>query len=125
MASRLGEIAELNWRCVGVFDQATLVGLSGYWINTRLYCGKYLYIDHFIIDEERRRSGIGALLLDHLKQLAKEEQCEHVCLDTFVSNSLASPIGRGTDLILLVFTTLLSEHTEIKNGRKILARHHL
>lgn len=89
LLSRLETIALLNWRCVGVFEGADLVGLSGYWLNTRIYCGKYLYIDHFIVEGGRRCKGVGAQLLDYLKSLASDHGCEHVCLDTFVTNSLA------------------------------------
>lgn len=89
LSQRLDTIALLNWRCVGVFDGADLVGLSGYWLNTRLYCGKYLYIDHFIVEGGRRGKGVGAQLLEYLKGLANEHGCGHVCLDTFVTNSAA------------------------------------
>jgi GNAT superfamily N-acetyltransferase len=89
LLTRLAEISGLNWRCVGVFDQNIMIGLSGYWFNTRLYCGKYLYIDHFVIDNKRRGDGVGTQLLAYLKQLAKDKNCEQVCLDTFVANSLA------------------------------------
>lgn len=86
---RLEAIAVLNWRCVGAFEGADLVGLSGCWLNTRLYCGKYLYIDHFIVEGGRRCKGVGAQLLGYLKSLACDQGCEQVCLDTFVTNSLA------------------------------------
>lgn len=89
LLSRLEAITVLNWRCVGVFEGADLVGLSGYWLNTRIYCGKYLYIDHFIIEGGHRCRGVGAQLLDYLKTLARDQGCEQVCLDTFVTNSLA------------------------------------
>jgi ribosomal protein S18 acetylase RimI-like enzyme len=65
------------------------VGLTGYWLNTRIYCGKYLYIDHFIIKPGNRSRGVGAQLLSYVRALADHYQCEQVCLDTFVSNSMA------------------------------------
>jgi GNAT superfamily N-acetyltransferase len=89
LAARINEISQSNWRCLGVFDEDKLIGLSGYWLNTRLYCGKYLYVDHFIIDDDYRCFGIGTVLLAELKQLAIEHDCEQVCLDTFVTNSVA------------------------------------
>ena len=90
LRSRIEEISNLNWSCLGVFDkQEKLVALSGYWINTRLYCGKYLYIDHFIVNQKHRGKGIGSRLLEYIKDIAKNHQCEQICLDTFISNSLA------------------------------------
>jgi ribosomal protein S18 acetylase RimI-like enzyme len=89
LSKRLSEISDLNWKCIGVLNRDDLVGLSGYWLNTRLYCGKYLYIDHFVIDSKYHRSGVGRQLLGYLKRIAEQNNCEQICLDTFVTNSLA------------------------------------
>jgi ribosomal protein S18 acetylase RimI-like enzyme len=89
LSERLSVISKLNWACIGVYADKKLAGLTGYWINTRLYCGKYLYIDHFIVDPQFRKHGIGEKLLLRVKEIAIEEACNHVCLDTFISNSLA------------------------------------
>lgn len=89
LMSRIDEIARKNWACLGVFEDTTLVAISGYWINTRLYCGKYLYVDHFIVDEDRRSSGLGERLLRQLREIAREEKCGQVCLDTFIGNANA------------------------------------
>ncbi|WP_277759956.1 GNAT family N-acetyltransferase [Pseudomonas sp. A34-9] len=89
LLERLKTVAKLNWQCVGVFEEAELVGLTGYWLNTRIYCGKYLYIDHFIIKLGNRSRGVGAQLLNHVRALADHYQCEQICLDTFVTNSMA------------------------------------
>lgn len=89
LTSRLEEIKYLNWACVGVFSGINLVGMSGYWINTRLYCGTYLYIDHFIVDAELRVRGVGTLLMQELKDIAVRNHCSHICLDTFTGNSQA------------------------------------
>lgn len=107
LLTRLAEISGLNWRCVGVFDQNIMIGLSGYWLNTRLYCGKYLYIDHFVIDNKRRSDGVGTQLLAYLKQLAKDKNCEQVCLDTFVANSLAQSfwLRHGFNIVGFHFIT--------------------
>lgn len=86
---RLHDVSKLNWKCLGLFSDGKLIGLSGYWINTRIYCGKYLYIDHFIIDSNYRYEGLGEKLLNFLKKLAIANSCEQICLDTFVSNNLA------------------------------------
>jgi len=89
LSERLSVISKLDWACIGIYADKKLVGLTGYWINTRLYCGKYLYIDHFIVDPQFRKHGIGEKLLRRVKEVAIEEVCNHVCLDTFISNSLA------------------------------------
>lgn len=72
-----------------VLDEDKLVGLSGYRINTRLYCGKYLDIDNFIIEPAYRNKGIGKLMLDHLEAKALELGCTHAVLDAYVENHRA------------------------------------
>lgn len=89
LKNRLNDISNSNWKCLGLFCNKKLIGLSGYWISTRIYCGKYLYIDHFIIDANYRYKGLGEKFLDHIKKLAIASNCEQVCLDTFLANNLA------------------------------------
>jgi len=84
--SRLEEIKNLNWACLGIFDKDSLVGISGYWLNTRLYCGKYLYVDHFVVNDAFRETGVGALLMQKIKEIADQNLCSHICLDTFTGN---------------------------------------
>lgn len=78
-----------QYRMVGVFDQGTCVGLSGYWIGTKLYSGKYLEIDNFVVEDQYRSQGVGKQLLDWLTQEAQRHQCETLMLDAYVGNSAA------------------------------------
>jgi len=71
---------------VAAFDGDALAGVSGYWISTKIYCGKYLEIDNFIVDESYRNAGIGKSLLDWMETKAKEEECKVVLLDAFLMN---------------------------------------
>jgi GNAT superfamily N-acetyltransferase len=87
LRERLAEIRTTAWRCIGVFEGERIVGLAGCWVNTRFYCGRHLYVDHFYICPEHRSHGIGGMLVTHLKDLARAERCEIVCLDTFVANA--------------------------------------
>ncbi|KAA3440573.1 GNAT family N-acetyltransferase [Rufibacter hautae] len=78
-----------QYRMVGVFDGDTCLGLSGYWIGTKLYSGKYLEIDNFVVDEQYRSQGIGKLLVDWLTAEATKNQCETLMLDAYVGNNAA------------------------------------
>ncbi|WP_181306762.1 GNAT family N-acetyltransferase [Rufibacter sp. XAAS-G3-1] len=78
-----------QYRMVGVFDGPACVGLSGYWLGTKLYSGKYLEIDNFVVDEQYRSQGIGKLLLDWLTAEAAKHQCETMMLDAYVVNHAA------------------------------------
>lgn len=69
-----------------VRDGRRVVGLSGYWINTRLWSGKYIDLDNVIVDEAYRSKGIGKLLMDHLVEKAKKLGCRIAVLDAYVEN---------------------------------------
>ena len=100
---RIDAIYDLNWTCVGVFFEEKLVAISGYWINTRLYCGKYLYIDHFVVNEGLRSKGIGKQLLQYIRDIAKLEECDQVCLDTVIGNSSAQKFWFNDEFKIIGF----------------------
>ncbi|GAA4309983.1 GNAT family N-acetyltransferase [Nibribacter koreensis] len=77
------------YRMVGCFQGDVCIGLSGYWIATKLYSGKYLEIDNFVVDEPYRSKGVGKLLLDWLLHEAKAQACETAMLDAYVVNAPA------------------------------------
>ncbi len=70
---------------IGYFDQDKLVGLTGVWIGTKLWCGRYLEVDNFVVDENYRGQGIGNKLLAWAEAHAKKEECEMIGLDSYVT----------------------------------------
>ncbi|MDX5423334.1 MAG: GNAT family N-acetyltransferase [Hymenobacteraceae bacterium] len=86
----LQQMLQNGYRMVGAFtDAGVCLGLSGFWISTKLYSGKYLEIDNFVVDTALRSSGIGKLLSDWMQQEAQRHQCDTVMLDAYVTNSPA------------------------------------
>ncbi|MFT6244809.1 MAG: GNAT superfamily N-acetyltransferase [Salibacteraceae bacterium] len=75
-----------NYGQVGVFDGEICAGLSGYWIGTKLWCGKYLELDNVVVSKNYRRLGIGNQLFDFFKQKAEEEKCTMLALDSYRKN---------------------------------------
>lgn len=71
---------------VAVFDGDTCVGVSGYWIGTKLWCGKYLEIDNLVVSAKVRSKGVGKMIFDYLAEKAKQEECSMVSLDSYTSN---------------------------------------
>jgi GNAT superfamily N-acetyltransferase len=71
---------------VGVFEGDIPVGISGIWIGNKLWCGKYCEIDHVVVRSSHRSQGIGKLLFDFMKRMAKEEGCLSLGLDSFTHN---------------------------------------
>lgn len=79
-----------GYRMVGAFDDAGIcTGLSGFWINTKLYSGKYLEVDNFVVDNAYRSQGLGKLLLSWMLQEAQRHGCNAVVLDAYATNSAA------------------------------------
>jgi GNAT superfamily N-acetyltransferase len=62
------------------------LGLTGYWIGTKLWCGKYLEIDNLIVSEKQRSTGVGKRMFDYLTSKATQENCTMMALDSYTSN---------------------------------------
>ena len=71
---------------VGVFIENECVGLTGFWIGTKLWCGKYLELDNVVISSKKRSKGIGKVLFDYMAEMAKNEGCSMLALDSYTSN---------------------------------------
>jgi len=83
---QLEEMLPHNYFQIGAFDGDECIGMSGAWIGNKLWCGKYLEVDHIIVSSECRSKGVGGLLLEFLKAIAQEENCGSLGLDSFTHN---------------------------------------
>jgi len=85
----LSDMIPKNYKQVAVFDGETCVGLTGFWFGTKLWTGKYLEIDNFVVHPEYRKKGIGKLLTQFIDEKAKELECTCIVLDAFTGNFVA------------------------------------
>ena len=76
-----------NYFSFGVFKDDVLAGISGGWVTERLYCGKQLEVDHFVVDPDYRSLGLGSILLSHIEAWAKKRDCITLELNAYVGNS--------------------------------------
>ena len=76
-----------RYAMLAAFEGDACLGLSGYWIGHKLYCGRYLEIDNFVVDAAHRSRGIGQSLVDELLRIARREGCVHVMLDAYLENT--------------------------------------
>jgi hypothetical protein len=51
----LDDMIPNNYKQIAVFEGDVCVGLSGLWSGTKLWSGKYLEIDNFIVHPEHRK----------------------------------------------------------------------
>jgi len=82
----LDDMIPHNYSQVGVYIENECVGLTGFWIGTKLWCGKYLELDNVVISSKNRSKGIGKFLFDFMEEKAKEEGCTMLALDSYTSN---------------------------------------
>lgn len=82
----INEMIPKNYKQVAFFENKQCLGLSGFWLGTKLWCGKYMEIDNFIIHPKHRSKGIGKQICDYLNQIAIDNKCTMIVLDAFTTN---------------------------------------
>ncbi|RPD39411.1 GNAT family N-acetyltransferase [Chitinophaga barathri] len=82
----LPDMIRNGYRQVVVLENGAVTGMSGFWINTKLYCGKYIEMDNVVTDAAHRNKGIGKILCDWITQKGRAEGCKHILLDAYVIN---------------------------------------
>ena len=82
---RLELMIPQGYHCIAALDGDRIVGVAGYWLGARFYCGEYMDVDNVVVDESLRSRGIGLKLMDWLHAKAKELGCRVVMLDSYVT----------------------------------------
>lgn len=78
-----------NYTQIAIFENKVCVGLTGLWYGIKLWSGKYMEIDNFIVHPEHRSKGIGKLLTDYVNQKATDLDCTMIVLDAYTQNFTA------------------------------------
>jgi GNAT superfamily N-acetyltransferase len=84
--SFLSEMVPHNYTQIVIFEDEICLGLTGCWSATKLWTGKYLEIDNFVVNPDHRSKGIGKLLTDYIEKKAIELNCSSIVLDAFTGN---------------------------------------
>ena len=82
---RLEVMLPHGYHCIAAFDGEHIVGVAGYWLGARFYCGEFMDVDNVVVEESMRSAGIGAKLMDWLHAKAAELGCKVVVLDSYVT----------------------------------------
>ncbi|MBL7825472.1 MAG: GNAT family N-acetyltransferase [Saprospiraceae bacterium] len=85
----LDDMIQHGYRMAGIWEHGHCLGVSGIWVTTKLYSGKYLEMDNVVVAAEARSRGIGKLLTDFVTNLAREEGCNMMMLDAYLENEKA------------------------------------
>ena len=71
-----------GYRLAYVEDGGAIVAAAGYRIHTTLFMGKNLYVDDLVTSEKNRSQGYGKMLIDWLRAVAKDSDCNYLHLDS-------------------------------------------
>ncbi|OQW46760.1 MAG: hypothetical protein A4S09_02290 [Proteobacteria bacterium SG_bin7] len=77
-----------GYEIVGIESDGKVSAVMGYRVLHDYVHGKHLYIDDLVSTESQRSKGLGAELLGHAENLAKELGCKGLRLCTGIDNEL-------------------------------------
>ena len=84
--SYLLEMIPHNYKQLAIFEHGSCIGLTGFWSGIKLWSGKYIEIDNFIVHSDHRRKGVGKIMTDYISNLAEQTECNIVVLDAYTGN---------------------------------------
>ena len=78
-----------GYRLLAVRNDQSIVGLAGYRELENLLYGRFVYVDDLVISPQLQRSGLGAQLLNGVRDEALRRQSDYLVLDTGLHMPLA------------------------------------
>lgn len=85
----LDDMLKANYKQIIVTKNYQTIALTGVWIATKLWSGKYVEIDSFVVHKDFRGQKIGDILIDEVHRIAKEVDANQIVLDAFTTNFAA------------------------------------
>lgn len=78
-----------GYRLLAAWEAGRVVGLAGYRELENLLYGRFIYVDDLVVHPDLQRGGLGARLLDAVREEAVQRGCAHFVLDTGLHMPLA------------------------------------
>lgn len=69
-------LAQGGYRCIAAYLDGRMVGVSGFWVGTYLWSGKYIEPDHLFVDPAIRSRGIGARMMAWMEAEGERLGCD-------------------------------------------------
>ena len=82
---RLEVMIPHGYHCIAAFEKDRIVGVAGYWLGARFYCGEFMDVDNVVVEESLRSRGIGLKLMDWVHEKSRQLGCKVVVLDSYVT----------------------------------------
>lgn len=110
LRDRLSEMRRLDYHCAGAYDGNRLIGICGFWIGVRFYCGRYIDLDNVIVDVAYRSAGVGKQIVTWIEEHGRANGCDISALDCYVTKSSAHKFyfREGYTILGYHFTKTLS-----------------
>ena len=86
LKSRLEEMLDTSYQCVGIYENNELIGISGLWILYKYYVGKHIEPDNVILAPEYQGQGIGRQLMAWIYAYGQSIGCVASELNCYVTN---------------------------------------
>jgi GNAT superfamily N-acetyltransferase len=84
---RLQQMLQQNYHCAAAFDEkGECLGISGFWVQTRFWCGTHIHIDNVVIDSRFRSKGVGKKLMSWIENWGVERGYHFAVLDSYTHN---------------------------------------
>lgn len=115
-------IAE-GYRCVGAWNGAELVGISGFWVGHRFWCDKFIEPDNVVVLPSARGLKVGQKLMQWIEDEGRRIGCNIIKLEAYATNTNAHRFYFNEDYLMpgKVFTKPLKissrEWIDKMNGR--------
>ncbi len=84
--ARLKEMLAADYRCIAAVEGAKILGVAGFWIFTRFWCGRYIEPDNVVVDKKLRSRGVGKKLMVWIEAEAKRQKCDILYLTAYTHN---------------------------------------
>jgi len=82
----LSEMIPKGYSQMAVFKGETCIAIAGYFINIKLFSGKYVELDNVVVDAAHRSSGVGRILCKAIEEEGIKQGCKVSVLDAYVEN---------------------------------------
>jgi GNAT superfamily N-acetyltransferase len=88
-AEQIARQVQQGYRLLSAVEGGKTIGLIGYRTQENLLYGRFIYVDDLVVDASMRHLGLGARLLDSVRNEAIGLGCAHLVLDTGLHMPLA------------------------------------
>lgn len=72
-----------SYKQIFYYEEDKVLGLAGFWVNTKLFSGKYIDVDNVVVHPDHRSRNIGKHLMDWIENYGKSNDVKMIVLDAF------------------------------------------